>query len=285
MDRYNLISILGEKKNMSTLRRILTGAALAALAVGMASADTVSFTNTIGPTATDLTDATLTLPSWDPGVTPGTLAPGYTYTLNSFDIVVTSNLSGNFTLENLPDASSDTTGTAQAQSYTAVAIGSPLAPPLSVTQDPANDIFNIGPGNLGPTNISSSYNVGDLAPGDTFTSPTFDLTSSADLGCELATNSACGAFFANLFPVTTSLGQVEAPPDPLTLYISTVTADALITVGGNNQTTFNTDATETATIYYNFTATPLSSTPEPATMLLFGSALVGLGCIRKRIRK
>jgi hypothetical protein len=42
------------------------------------------------------------------------------------------------------------------------------------------------------------------------------------------------------------------------------------------------DATATVTAYG---ATSLQTTPEPTTLVLFGSALIGLGCIRKRIRK
>jgi len=55
--------------------------------------------------------------------------------------------------------------------------------------------------------------------------------------------------------------------------------------GGGNNIAVNqtTSATEAATVTYTYQ--PTSTTPEPATMLLFGSALVGLGCIRKRIRK
>lgn len=44
----------------------------------------------------------------------------------------------------------------------------------------------------------------------------------------------------------------------------------------------NGSATANVTVIYDYTAAPPSSTPEPATMALFGSALIGLGLIRRR---
>jgi hypothetical protein len=44
------------------------------------------------------------------------------------------------------------------------------------------------------------------------------------------------------------------------------------------------DATATVTAY-GATSLIVGGTPEPTTMVLFGSALLGLGCIRKRISK
>jgi len=43
------------------------------------------------------------------------------------------------------------------------------------------------------------------------------------------------------------------------------------------------NATEAVSITYNYSA-PVTGTPEPATMFLMGSALVGVGLLRKRIK-
>jgi len=56
-------------------------------------------------------------------------------------------------------------------------------------------------------------------------------------------------------------------------------------VGYSNATVNLTSGSIAVAYDYTFTETPINGTPEPATMLLFGSALVGLGCIRKRVSK
>ena len=62
-------------------------------------------------------------------------------------------------------------------------------------------------------------------------------------------------------------------------------ADSLVGTGNLNLTfVATTTYTGEAEVTYEYSV-PVNGSPEPATMLLFGSALVGLGCIRKRIRK
>jgi hypothetical protein len=52
--------------------------------------------------------------------------------------------------------------------------------------------------------------------------------------------------------------------------------------GGNFTLSQTTDAVGELSVTYNYTLNP--STPEPTTMVLFGSALIGLGVLRKRVR-
>jgi hypothetical protein len=70
-----------------------------------------------------------------------------------------------------------------------------------------------------------------------------------------------------------------------TLSYDTLTGETFIGGGGNEMASQTTVSGATYTVVYNFTA-PTTSTPEPATMTLFGSALLGIGFFaRKRIKK
>ncbi len=66
--------------------------------------------------------------------------------------------------------------------------------------------------------------------------------------------------------------------------IAVTTATFLALQGGNGNSggTNVTNGSATAVVTYDFS--PTSKTPEPTTMLLFGSGLVGLGLLRKRIK-
>jgi len=51
--------------------------------------------------------------------------------------------------------------------------------------------------------------------------------------------------------------------------------------GGGTNASFSGAATESVTVTYNYAA-PVTGVPEPATMFLMGSALIGVGLLRKR---
>jgi hypothetical protein len=289
---------------MSIIRRLLTAAVAISAVAGIASADEIISYTTTPPvtTATDFSNLKINLPAWDPGGTVATYdylssdgsgpysgltgflggvsmnsLAGDNAVLVSYDIYVNSNLVGTF---------QGSAGAAGAQgnfhidNYTAVSLSTMGS--LAGQIDPANDLFNVdgstidgggpdpktasGAVNLSANQLSSVYNV--------------NQTQASDYGCFLAApDSRCttkGPF------VSGGLASVKTP-DPLNIYLSSITSTDQSLTGGNFANTYNMSDTETVTVAYDFTTS--SGTPEPTTMVLFGSALVGLGLLRKRVRQ
>jgi hypothetical protein len=266
---------------MKTLRGTLKMVVLAALAAGIASADSISFTVTIGPTDTDITDTLAQLTGWNPG---GSISPfdfdaassssnsittmhgiSSGATLLSYNITDTATLSGNFTVTNT-SSSSTSEAKVGVDSVVAASIGAFLAPPLTFNSDPANDVF----GGNGPDPATftepvskNGFSTGVLAEnGGTFTSPTFNASATANTGV-----------------VTSNLGQVKTP-GALNLYTSSFSNDDSTASGGNNVFSINTTIAQQITITYDYT-----STPEPATLAIMGGALIGLSLLGKRLKK
>jgi len=239
---------------------------------------------------------------------------GSVYNLVGYDILIKETLTGNYTIVN-SSTSSGSTGNAYIDTYAAIALGSALSPPLSNTTDPTNDLFNstatgvgtcggcasgeqpLSPGG-GPDPKAPSATGLNLAPapgpGNTFNSGPINVNSNwVDYGCEINNEAAASpAFCHHNLPnsaafqfsdeLSTSLGLVEGPPD-LTFYVSTATQTDSQLTGGNISTQYNTSVQEDIAVLYEYSIT--SGVPEPATMVLMGGALLGLGLIGRRLRK
>jgi len=143
----------------------LASAALLVGASTFANATTIlvlGYSTTIGPTSTDITNFTLSLPSFNPGgatalstMNSNVSGFGYTsgismaslndshstYTLLGYDITVQETLSGSYSVTNT-STNSNAVGNAFVDTYNAVALNSALAPALSNILDPTNDLFN-----------------------------------------------------------------------------------------------------------------------------------------------
>jgi hypothetical protein len=298
---------------------------LAAAVCGVASADTIiSYTATIPSQSVELTNSSVLLPAWDPGgsstqdttkasdgSSPSTIGGadtafgvlmsslntlGVTYNLVSYDILVTTTINGSFTATNNANSTTSSSGSAQLNTYTAVALGSSNSPALTNTADPLNDLFyssspaglsapGEGANALSPTQVDTGSNV--IAPGATKTT-TFNGTgnakNTADLGQYYVNGSGDTAGYT---PITTANQTVDptlalvTTTDPLDFFFSTATT-VTTALSGNPATASFTKVAETVTVVYDFTTS--SSTPEPTTMVLMGGALVGIGLLRKRVR-
>jgi hypothetical protein len=306
-------------------RFLITAIAVGAVsAVASASTITIGYSTTISTTSTDITNLTALLPAFNPGDSNSTTSNisgnGYTtgismaslntagtsYILTGFNISIDETLTGSYTITNT-STTSDAVGNAHIDTYTAVALGSTLSPALSGSTDSTNDLYNcsatvvgahsgscsganqgeqIASVGGGPDPNAPSSGSFDLAQnGGTYSSGPINVTSKwVDYGCEIATNAFCNETNVNNAAnneLTSNLGLVEGPPD-LTFYVSTATQTDTSVTGGNLTTAYNTSVGEQVEVTYTFTET---STPEPTTMALMGGALLGLGLMRKRLKK
>jgi hypothetical protein len=298
---------------MTKLRRLMTTALAVTALSGLANADVIiSYTTTLPSTSTDLTNTNLQLTGWNPGGTgsfntiasDSTVPAGLTgltltnfgvtmnslnaantvYTLKSYDIYVSSTLVGTFSATAGPGGS---TGSVRVNSYNAVSLGSTMAA-LSSNSDPTNDLFydgNQGNPGAGPNAVSASISA-NLAPNTGTGTQNINKTAKSDLGSYVVglNDPATSAYT----PINTGLGTVTTTANnPLNFYFSTLTTVNSSLSGGSVTTSKATSISELVSVVYDFTTstTASSTTPEPTTMALFGSALVGLGLLRKRVRR
>jgi len=293
---------------MTGLRRLLITGVAAVAVSGIASADEIiSFSGTVATQLTELSNKNVQLTSWNPGGTGGfnavasdsssyastqpgfttgvTMAslstPGVVYTLQAYDVLVQSTVSGSFSVT--ATGSTSANGSVHLDSYTAASLGSTMTA-LTSANDPSNDFFteDAPPPGGGPDPKSSSIAVTNLPQGSTQGPFTFSKTQGQDYGQFLASNTS-----SSYDAITAGTGGLTVSgTSPLNFYFSTLTGVDINLTTGNISNTQTTSVSELVTVVYDFTTSSSSSvTPEPTTMVLFGSALVGLGLLRKRVRR
>jgi hypothetical protein len=252
--------------NIGNVRRAFTMAALAATFVAVSAASTITYTST--PLSfTQNTDYTtsFSLPLFN--------IAGQTLT------GVTISFTGSLTTTTLQlQNQAGTTLANGIETFTYVS-----SEDLYATSDSVDPGLNLG--GLGTNfTILNSGSI-TLGGGGTTTPVTCSPINAPSTACN--TVNFAGLASISDGPATTSVSD-SALADYLgagtfTLGAKTFGLESFSGGGNNIAVNQTTSATEAATVTYTYQ--PTSTTPEPATMLLFGSALVGLGCIRKRIRK
>ena len=241
-----------ETKEMKTLQKVLCSAAMVLSAAGLSNAATISFNVSQGPQLTDF-NYTLVLPKFDSllgNLTAATLKFTANDDISSLNLTNTSGT--NQTFRYVSSADFLLTGN--------TADSTLLGTDLAVTN------FNSGFITLGP---SGSGACPAATPSSACNSVTY-APPSASLNTGFVSVNTLAAYIA-------SLGNTD-----FTLSGFTSTSTTFTGGGGNISSAQVTNGTATAVVTYTFDPTPPVGTPEPATMGLMGSALLGLGLFKFR---
>jgi hypothetical protein len=233
---------------MMNTRRILIVFAACALMCGIASASTLEETFTGSATTTTQTDFA--------GLLSATQFNPAWGTLTGVEIDLTSNATTSITITNT-DSTSNSSGSVQ----TKIQI---------FAQDAGNNlnggVFSTGGGELAFC-LPGACGFG----GQTFS---LGANSSVNYG-GLTGNQSQSASYTLAAILAEFIGTGTE-----TLHTNTLTGTVLTTAGGNTIAAQSTTANITGDVIYTYN----SNAPEPATLFLMGSALVGVGVLRKRFK-
>jgi hypothetical protein len=255
---------------MTSLRRILTAATLLLGATGLASANSIIQTFSLGNTNTDITGAVGTgtfndfltacpgcQASWLTGVQ---LSMAVNENLNSLS--VTNTASNANTFEYLTYSNVAVVGTAPAADKNLIGFDF-FEDEVAFAPSAGGCVASNTPGSI---NLCDTGNV-TFAPGQTIVYSPPVVTAGDSTGGLINASSTTPYDVAGSF----------------TLGFNTQTFQSFVGGGGNGSDSQATQANAVIQVVYDYTIP--SGTPEPTTMALMGGALLGLGLIGKRFKK
>jgi hypothetical protein len=282
---------LGEvKKNKDMIfRRILTTAAVSVFACGMASANSITQTQTFPATGTDVNDTQTDMVFENfqsaPGYVSGDILTSVTFSWNISQSLTTLSFAAPATL-----AGSQTFTYAQGTEVDAndgeITLNGIFSTDFANLIGAANtpngttnyNLYTVGGGTGACHNSSQSITGGEtlnFLPGP---------SSNSGGGPAPTTCVSGNGLYSYVSGVVTSVDpSFYAGTGDYDLSYDTTGEQTASGSTSNLVTTVRGTSSDTLTVVYNYTLS--SGTPEPTTMALFGGALIGIGLLRKRLTR
>jgi hypothetical protein len=275
---------------MNLFRRILASAALVVAAAGIASADSIYSTTAVVSFSTD-NSYTLTLNDFNPSL--GTLTGATIYFAASEDVSTLSLTNVASTSETFNfNATSNLVYGSSNSAHSADKFTGEILDDFDTGSGPGQAQYPLvsGPITLGPGVGGSAVGAcPEYTPSSSCSSVTYTPGDIVVNNTDSVYGFTTGTGLGGVFGVTKSITGADLAnytgPGTFTLGGSTLSSTSFSGGGNNVSPSIVTTASFQAEIDYTYTDAVPPSTPEPGTMFLLGSALVGLGVLGKRRRR
>jgi hypothetical protein len=259
---------------MKIIRRLFASATLLSAFVLSANAtQVVSYTSTLAPVTVDITNDALAVTPFAAGVGGVPLDA----LLQSFTVTFNEGIAGNLTVMNTGSSTQLITATLDTEGllylFNPTPSGDLVSGSVPPSAPPCDDAYN----GIASTTPNPNINGCNGTDPDAAFKKSVTLASGASAG-PFSYNATASSVTSSISDPT-SLTAVQSAWN---VYIDTA-SNLNINSGAAGNAVYTDQVSGGVTVTYSYIET--GAAPEPTTMVLFGSALVGLGLLRKRIRK